>query len=83
VGLGDVVYFSNAATEVVVAQDAHVRHVRLQQEAPAAFHIASSTVALGRDARYTSQTVMLGARVSGRISVCSSTRRGGTLSSTA
>jgi Fe-S cluster assembly protein SufD len=64
VGLGDVVYFSNAATEVVVAQDAHVRHVRLQQEAPAAFHIASSTVALGRDARYTSQTVMLGARVS-------------------
>jgi len=64
VGLPDIVYFSNSATEVVVGQGARVQHVRLQQEAPGAFHIASCAVALDRDARYTLQAVTLGARVS-------------------
>ena len=64
VGLGDILYFSNSVTEVVVGPDAHVRHVKLQQEAAGAFHIASCAVALDRDARYTSHTVTLGARVS-------------------
>ena len=62
--LSDTVYFSNAATEVVAAEGAHVRHVRLQQEAPAAFHIASCAVALERGARYASQAVTFGARLS-------------------
>ncbi len=64
VGIGDIRYFSNSATEVVVGQDAHVRHVKLQQEASGAFHIASCAATLDRDARYTSQSVTLGARVS-------------------
>ena len=63
-GLPDIVYFSNSATEVIVGQNAHVRHVRLQQEAAGAFHISSCAVALDRDARYRSQAVTLGARVS-------------------
>jgi Fe-S cluster assembly protein SufD len=64
VSLAGIVYFSNSATEVVVGRDARVQHVRLQQEAAGAFHIASCAVALDRDARYASQAVTLGARVS-------------------
>jgi Fe-S cluster assembly protein SufD len=64
VGAAELVYFSNCATEVVVGPDARVDHVRLQQEAPGAFHIANCAVALDRDARYELQAVALGARVS-------------------
>jgi Fe-S cluster assembly protein SufD len=63
-GLPGIVYFNNSATEVVVGQNARVQHVRLQQEAAGAFHIASCAVVLDRDARYASQAVTLGARVS-------------------
>src|SRR6185436_12570327 len=63
VGLADTVYFSNAVTEVVVGRDARLQHVRLQQEAAGAFHIAGCAVALDRDARYRLQAVALGARV--------------------
>jgi Fe-S cluster assembly protein SufD len=64
VGIGDAVSFTNAVTEVVVGAGARVQHVKLQREAPAAFHIASTSVVLGKDANYVSGTVSLGARIS-------------------
>jgi Fe-S cluster assembly protein SufD len=64
VGLGDAVYFNNAVTEVVAGEGARVRHVRVQRETGGAFHIASCAAVLGRDARYASHTVTLGARIS-------------------
>jgi Fe-S cluster assembly protein SufD len=63
VGEGDA-YFSNAVTEIVVGENARLRHVKLQREARAAFHIGHCAVALAKDARFESNTVTLGARIS-------------------
>ena len=57
-------YFSNAVTEVVLAENARLRHVKLQREARGAFHIGQCAVAMTKDARYESDTVTLGARIS-------------------
>ncbi|HEX2825471.1 MAG TPA: Fe-S cluster assembly protein SufD [Burkholderiales bacterium] len=57
-------YFNNSVTEVVVAPNANLRHVKLQLEGAKAFHIAACAVKLARDASYTSQTISVGARLS-------------------
>jgi Fe-S cluster assembly protein SufD len=54
----------NAVTEIAAAPNAHVRHVRRQQEGAASFHIASCAVRLERDASYRSVAVATGARIS-------------------
>ncbi len=64
VSLGDVVYFNNAVTEVVVGEGAQVRHVKVQREAAGAFHIAACAASLAKNAHYASHTVTLGARLS-------------------
>ena len=64
VSLGDVVYLTNAVTEVGVGEGARVRHVRVQREAVGAFHIAHCAAAVGRDAHYASHAVTLGGRIS-------------------
>jgi Fe-S cluster assembly protein SufD len=64
ISLDDAATFTNGVTEIAVAPDAMVRHVKLQSEAVAAFHIARCAVALERDASYTSQTITRGARLS-------------------
>lgn len=57
-------HFTNAVTEVSLAPGARVRHVRLQRESAAAFHIATCAVAVAKDASYTSQSIACGARLS-------------------
>ena len=64
VALSDGVYFNNAVTEIAVAANARVRHVKLQRESPGSFHIANCAVSLAKDAAYASHTVTLGARMS-------------------
>lgn len=64
VSLTDDVYLTNAVTEIVAADSARVRHVRLQRESLGAFHIATCTVKLEKDASYVANTVTLGARIS-------------------
>lgn len=64
VALSDGAYFNNAVTEIAVGENARVRHVKLQREARAAFHIASCAVALAKDADFMSNTVTLGSRIS-------------------
>jgi Fe-S cluster assembly protein SufD len=64
VALTDGAYFNNAVTEVAVAANARVRHVRVQRESAAAFHVAVSAARLERDAAYHSVSVALGARLS-------------------
>ena len=64
VGLHAGVYCVNAVTEIAVGANAHVRHVRRQQESPAAFHIAACVVRLERDASYKSVSIAVGARLS-------------------
>jgi Fe-S cluster assembly protein SufD len=64
VSLGSAVYFNDAVTEIVAGEGARVRHVRVQREAGAAFHIATCAVDLARDAHYASHAITLGARLS-------------------
>lgn len=55
---------TNAVTEVVIAGNARVRHVRVQRESKQAFHIASCVASLAHSSCYQSVSVALGARVS-------------------
>jgi Fe-S cluster assembly protein SufD len=64
VGLQDGAACVNAVTEIAVGPNAHVRHVRRQQESAASFHIATCAVRLERDASYRSVAVAAGARIS-------------------
>jgi len=60
-GLSDEVYFTNAVTEVVLGDNARLDHCKLQEESERAFHIALTQVHHGRDSRFSSHSVALGA----------------------
>jgi Fe-S cluster assembly protein SufD len=64
VSLQDGAYLVNAITEISLADNARVRHVRLQGESTNAFHIATCGVRVQRDAHYVSTSIALGARLS-------------------
>ena len=64
VALTDDAYFTNAVSEIALADNAHVSHMRVQRESGAAFHIASCAVALAHASRYQSVSVTFGARIS-------------------
>lgn len=64
VSLTDGAYFVNGVTEISAGENAGVRHVRVQRESDRAFHIATCGVTLARDARYVSQSISLGGRIS-------------------
>jgi Fe-S cluster assembly protein SufD len=64
VSVQDNAYLVNAVTEIAVADNARVRHVRLQRESTSAFHIATCGVRVARDAHYAGASVALGARLS-------------------
>ena len=64
VAVSEEAYFTNAVTEIHVAENARLRHIKVQRENGRAFHIATCAVSVARDASYTSQTVTLGARLS-------------------
>jgi Fe-S cluster assembly protein SufD len=64
VALGEQAYLTNAVTEIAVAANASVRHIKLQRESDKAFHIGSCAVSLAKDARFQSHAVTLGARLS-------------------
>ncbi len=57
-------YFTDAVTEIAVADGACLDHVRVQRESTDAFHIANCAVTLGASSRYRSVAVALGARLS-------------------
>lgn len=52
--------FTNAVTEIVMEEGSRLQHIKLQQESPAGFHIASTAVRQGRDSDYTSYSIGLG-----------------------
>jgi len=64
VALHEGAYCTNAVTEIAVGANARVRHVRVQRESRAAFHIATAAVRLDRDAAYHAVSVAVGARIS-------------------
>ena len=50
--LGEGVYWTNAASRVLIARNAVLRHYKLQAEAPAAYHTAETSVRLDEAAAY-------------------------------
>ncbi|HWI15587.1 MAG TPA: SufD family Fe-S cluster assembly protein, partial [Burkholderiales bacterium] len=64
VSIGGGASFANAVTEIAIAANARVRHVRLQRHNLASYSIAHCAVSLAKDAAYVSQSITLGARIS-------------------
>jgi Fe-S cluster assembly protein SufD len=64
VALQEGAYFTNAVTEIAIAGNASVDHVRVQREGAQAFHIANCAASLARASRYNSVSVAFGARIS-------------------
>ncbi len=64
VALQEEEYFTNAVTEIALADNARVNHVRVQCDSGQAFHIANCAVSLAHASRYQSVSVTLGARIS-------------------
>ena len=64
VALQDAAYLVNPVTEIVLADQAHVTHVRVQRDGRQAFHIANCAVSVGRSAHYQSVSVAMGAQLS-------------------
>ncbi|MBW4650332.1 MAG: Fe-S cluster assembly protein SufD [Kastovskya adunca ATA6-11-RM4] len=58
------VYFANSVTEIVLEENAQVRHHRIQRESGAAVHIGKTAVVQGRDSRYSCNAITVGARLS-------------------
>jgi Fe-S cluster assembly protein SufD len=62
--VGEVVYFTNAVTEIWIAENAQVNHTRIERESVEAFHIGKSTITQARDSLYTCNAINLGAKLS-------------------
>ena len=56
--------FTNAVTEIALADNAAVTHMRVQRESPQAFHIANCAVRLSHASRYESASVAFGSSIS-------------------
>lgn len=64
VSIGSDVYFTNAVTEVYVADNAKLSHYKLQSESRNAFHIGTVQAHQARSSRYESFSFATGARLS-------------------
>lgn len=60
-GANEAEYFTNAVVRFEIAAGGAVKHFRVQQEAPRAFHIGHVQAKLAKDARYSIHDIALGA----------------------
>lgn len=60
----EAAYFTNAVTEIFAGDNAFVEHLKLQDEAPAAFHIAAIHGEFGRASNVNIHSFALGAKLS-------------------
>jgi Fe-S cluster assembly protein SufD len=63
VGAPGQVYFTNAVTEIFVADHAIVDHYKVQEESVAAFHVGAMDARLGRGSTFSSHSFALGGRI--------------------
>jgi Fe-S cluster assembly protein SufD len=63
VGTPDTVYFTNAVTEIVCAENAVVDHYKVQRESKSAFHVATMQVQLAHGSNFASHSIGLGGRL--------------------
>ncbi len=59
-GAADESYFTNAVTEIALAESALLDHVKLQQESPSAYHIANTQIALAAKTHFTTNYIGFG-----------------------
>ena len=60
VGVGTGTTFTNAVTEIVLAENAVIDHYKLQQETSSAYHIALMQIALARSSNFSSHNIAIG-----------------------
>ena len=60
----NVAYLTNAVTELVAGENANVEHVKLQDEAASAYHIATIAGEFGRTSHVNVHSFALGAKIS-------------------
>lgn len=58
--LADTPYFNNLVVEIILSENAHFEHVKIQDESKSAFHIANVNVHQGRHSNYTSINIDVG-----------------------
>jgi Fe-S cluster assembly protein SufD len=58
------VYFTNTVTEIVLEENAHISHTRIDQESKGAFHIGKSAIAQSRYSRYIGNAITFGSKLS-------------------
>lgn len=63
VGQGEGAYWTTPVTDLSVGAGARVRHVKFQDEGPAAIHLGFSEVLLGRNAAYEQLLLSVGGRL--------------------
>ena len=63
ISAGEGVYFHNAVSEIHIGEDAHLTHVRLQDEAPGAFHVSTGYVEVAARGTYDGFGLNLGAKL--------------------
>ena len=63
VGTGNACYFTNAVTEVMLAENAVIDHTKMQLESETAYHIAAMHVHAARDSRFKSHAFMSGGEI--------------------
>jgi Fe-S cluster assembly protein SufD len=64
IALREGVCVTNAVTEIFLADNSEVNHVRVQRDSVEAFHIANCAVSVGRSSRYRTVNVAMGGRIS-------------------
>jgi Fe-S cluster assembly protein SufD len=62
-GIDGEVYCTNAVTDVILGDGAHIEHYKVQNEADTAFHVALLKVEQGSDSWFSSHSFMFGARI--------------------
>ncbi len=64
IGLGDNVYFNCSVSEIALAENSHMTHVKLQRDSKQAYHISRLAAHISRDSDYKSYAVQLGSQLS-------------------
>src|SRR5205823_13158907 len=59
----DGTYFANAVTEIVLGENAHLDHYKVQRESKQAFHFETLQVRQERGSNFRSHAVTLGGRL--------------------
>ena len=61
---GETKYLTNAVVEISVADEAKIKHFRVQRESHQAFHVSTTAAEVGRGSVYDTTAINLGAKLS-------------------